>query len=179
MAVMGVPLGASASATSENVGKHHKRRPAPSAALSPAEARPQCSPAAPLLHPTHPHLPTCRASPAACVAAQARVKAVSEIVSQLIQGVQGGADVDLNAIKYEVTAKYALQRAPKLVEIIAAVPEEWKSTLLPRYTPAPAVRCCLCSPNTLLARPICCVSILKDECAASCLLGLHRHHAAS
>ena len=69
-----------------------------------------------------------------CMPLQARVKAVSEIVSQLIHGVQGGADVDLNAIKREVTAKYALQRAPKLVEIIAAVPEEWKATLLPRYT---------------------------------------------
>ncbi len=63
---------------------------------------------------------------------QARVKAVSEIVSQLISGIQGSEDVDLNAIKREVTAKYALQRAPKLVEIIAAVPEEWKATLLPR-----------------------------------------------
>ena len=75
---------------------------------------------------------------------QARVKAVSEIVSQLIQGVQGSADVDLNAIKREVTAKYALQRAPKLVEIIAAVPEEWKATLLPRYTVrVTGSRCCM------------------------------------
>jgi len=67
-----------------------------------------------------------------CMPSQARVKAVSEIVSQLISGIQGSEDVDLNAIKREVTAKYALQRAPKLVEIIAAVPEEWKATLLPR-----------------------------------------------
>ena len=71
------------------------------------------------------------------------MKAVAEIVSQLIQGVQTGSDVDLNAIKREAVGKYALQRAPKLVEIIAAVPEEWKANLLPRCASAIAgKRCC-------------------------------------
>ena len=68
------------------------------------------------------------------------MKAVAEIVSQLIQGVQGEADVDLNAIKREAVSKYALQRTPKLVEIIAAVPEEWKANLLPRCA---ADGCCV------------------------------------
>ena len=66
-------------------------------------------------------------------ALQARVKAVAEIVDHLVRGVQQGDDVDLNLIKREATSKYALARAPKLVDIIAAVPEEYKATLLPRY----------------------------------------------
>jgi elongator complex protein 3 len=71
---------------------------------------------------------------------QARVKAVADIVSHLIDGVQSGADVDLNDIKREAVTKYALQRTPKLVEIIAAVPEEWKANLLPRCA---ADGCCV------------------------------------
>ena len=63
---------------------------------------------------------------------QARVKAVAEIVDKLVRGVQQGSDVDLNFIKREATSKYTLARAPKLVDIIAAVPEEYKATLLPQ-----------------------------------------------
>ena len=57
---------------------------------------------------------------------QARVKAVAEIVGELIGGVLRGEDVDLNQIKRAATLKYKVDRAPKLVEIIAAVPEEFR-----------------------------------------------------
>lgn len=63
------------------------------------------------------------------------MKAVAEIVDKLVRGVQQGSDVDLNFIKREATSKYALARAPKLVDIIAAVPEEYKATLLPQCVP--------------------------------------------
>lgn len=63
---------------------------------------------------------------------QARVKAISEVVEQLVRGVRGGLDVNVDAIKREAATKYSLARAPKLVEIISAVPDDFRDTLLPR-----------------------------------------------
>ena len=63
---------------------------------------------------------------------QARVKAISEVVEQLVRGVRAGLDVNVDAIKREAATKYSLARAPKLVEIISAVPDDFRDTLLPR-----------------------------------------------
>jgi elongator complex protein 3 len=60
------------------------------------------------------------------------VRAITEIVSALVRGVQTGEDVDLNLLKRDVLFKYSLSRGPKLVEIIAALPEESKAVLLPQ-----------------------------------------------
>ena len=60
------------------------------------------------------------------------MRAVSEIVAALVAGVKSGQDVDLNEIKRQAGLKYALNRAPKLVEIIAALPEEHRAELLPQ-----------------------------------------------
>ncbi|KAK9806799.1 hypothetical protein WJX72_003067 [[Myrmecia] bisecta] len=68
---------------------------------------------------------------------EARVKAIAEIVVQLVQGVQTGHDVDLNSIKRQAATKYRLARAPKLVEIIAAVPDEHRAILLPQLKAKP------------------------------------------
>lgn len=78
----------------------------------------------------HAAVPTCpRLAPARL---QARVRAIAEIVGALVQGVRNGEDVDLNAIKREAALKFALTKSPKLVEIIAAVPEEHRAVLLPQ-----------------------------------------------
>lgn len=63
---------------------------------------------------------------------QARMRAVADIVSALVDGIRSGRDVDLNAVKREVGMKYSLPRAPKLVEIIAALPEDHRAELLPQ-----------------------------------------------
>mmetsp|Transcript_2365 Transcript_2365/g.5929 ORF Transcript_2365/g.5929 Transcript_2365/m.5929 type:complete len:600 (-) Transcript_2365:243-2042(-) len=68
---------------------------------------------------------------------EARVRAVAETVAALIQGVKEGRDIDLNVTKCDIARKYGLSRAPKLVEIIAAVPEEHKVTLLPQLKAKP------------------------------------------
>jgi elongator complex protein 3 len=60
------------------------------------------------------------------------VRGIAEIVSALVAGVKRGEDVDLNAIKRAVQIKYSMDRGPKLVEIIAALPEEHKAVLLPQ-----------------------------------------------
>jgi elongator complex protein 3 len=72
---------------------------------------------------------------------EASVLAISEIVGDLISGVQEGKAVDLNALKRDACIKYHLQRAPKLVEIIAAVPEEYRPILLPRCESPASARC--------------------------------------
>ena len=46
-------------------------------------------------------------------------------------------DVDLNSLKMGASSKFCLARAPKLVEIIAAVPEEYRSVLLPQLRAKP------------------------------------------
>eukprot|EP00898_Chlorokybus_atmophyticus_P002163 jgi/Chlat1/2948/Chrsp2S04682 len=66
-----------------------------------------------------------------------RVAAIGEVVAALVAGVKDNRDVDLNAVKSAAAKKYALARAPKLVEIIAAVPEEYKPQLLPRLKAKP------------------------------------------
>jgi elongator complex protein 3 len=53
------------------------------------------------------------------------------------QGVREGRDVDLNALKSEAGRRYSLVRSPKLVEIIAAVPEEHRAVLLPQLRAKP------------------------------------------
>ena len=60
------------------------------------------------------------------------MRAVSDIVNALVAGVKAGKDVDLNIIKKEISLKYSLDGAPKLVEIIAALPEEHRQELLPQ-----------------------------------------------
>lgn len=60
-----------------------------------------------------------RSQPPPLAPEEARVRAVADIVSSLIQGVRDGKDVDLNDLKSKVSRKYQLARAPKLVEIIA------------------------------------------------------------
>mmetsp|Transcript_14236 Transcript_14236/g.38587 ORF Transcript_14236/g.38587 Transcript_14236/m.38587 type:complete len:586 (-) Transcript_14236:641-2398(-) len=68
---------------------------------------------------------------------EARVRAVAETVAALIQAVKEGKDIDLNTLKTRVSRKYNLARTPKLVEIIAAVPEEHKASLLPQLKAKP------------------------------------------
>ena len=70
------------------------------------------------------------------------MKAISEVVEQLVRGVKQGADVNVDALKKEVATKYSLARAPKLVEIISAVPDDFRDTLLPKCADYPAATPC-------------------------------------
>ena len=63
---------------------------------------------------------------------QGRMRAISDIVNALIAGVKAGQDVNLNTVKRQASMKYSLSKAPKLVEIIAALPEEHRQELLPQ-----------------------------------------------
>ncbi|KAJ3272911.1 Elongator subunit [Terramyces sp. JEL0728] len=82
------------------------------------------------------------------------VKACSEIVAELVQGIKDKKELNLNGIKSRVARKYKMPTQPKLVDIIAAIPEEHKPTLLPRIRAKPvrtasgvAVVAVMCKPH--------------------------------
>lgn len=82
------------------------------------------------------------------------VLTVTEIVNQLIQAHQQGKDVNLNRIKSKISSKYGLSSQPRLVDIIAAVPQEYKKILLPKLKAKPvrtasgiAVVAVMCKPH--------------------------------
>ncbi|KAK8938352.1 Elongator complex protein 3 [Platanthera guangdongensis] len=68
---------------------------------------------------------------------EARVRAIAEIVSAMAERSRRGETVDLNALKSAASRKYGLARAPKLVEMIAAVPEADRDSLLPKLRAKP------------------------------------------
>eukprot|EP01031_Cornospumella_fuschlensis_P043510 gene43510-53197_t len=67
------------------------------------------------------------------------VNAVTEIISTLIKAYEAQVPVNLSKVKSEISKKHKLSYIPKLVDIIAAVPESYKSKLLP-YIKAKPVR---------------------------------------
>ncbi|KAB2633231.1 elongator complex protein 3 [Pyrus ussuriensis x Pyrus communis] len=60
------------------------------------------------------------------------VRSIAEIVSSMVNLSRKGQNFDLNALKTTVCRKYGLSRAPKLVEMIAALPESDREALLPK-----------------------------------------------
>lgn len=82
------------------------------------------------------------------------VKSCAEIVRQLITGVNEGKDLNLNGVRSRIARKYKLSTQPKMVDIIAAIPEEYKPILLPRLKVKPvrtasgvAVVAVMCKPH--------------------------------
>lgn len=75
------------------------------------------------------------------------MRAISETIGELIrwasaQGPKGlqqssEAQIDVRKIKNAAASKVGLKRAPKLVDILAALPEAWKKKLAPLLTAKP------------------------------------------
>ena len=79
-----------------------------------------------------------------------------QIVNELIAAVKEGKDVNLSGIKSKIGKKYGLKTQPKLVDIIAAIPEQHKAALLPKLRAKPVrtasgVRCNICCAIRLYA----------------------------
>ncbi|KAJ3152444.1 Elongator subunit [Geranomyces michiganensis] len=84
----------------------------------------------------------------------ALLQSCSEIVSELISSIKAGKDVNLNQVKGRVARKHKLRSQPRLVDIIAAIPEQYKAMLLPRLRAKPvrtasgiAVVAVMCKPH--------------------------------
>lgn len=82
------------------------------------------------------------------------VMTITEIISHLVQAHKENKDINLNRVKCNVSSKYGLPSQPKLVDIIAAVPQEYKKVLLPKLRAKPvrtasgiAVVAVMCKPH--------------------------------
>lgn len=83
-----------------------------------------------------------------------RVTVVAEIIQELIKAHHEGKDVNLNRLKTRIASKYGLETSPRLVDIIAAVPPEYKKILVPKLKAKPirtasgiAVVAVMCKPH--------------------------------
>lgn len=65
------------------------------------------------------------------------VLVIGEIIQELLKCHEEGKDVNLNRLKVKFASKYALENTPRLVDIIAAVPQESKKILIPKLKAKP------------------------------------------
>lgn len=70
-------------------------------------------------------------------AEEQRVMVIGEIIQALLKAHHQGVDVNLNALKANITSKYGLEKTPRLVDIIAAIPDDAKTILLPKLRAKP------------------------------------------
>ncbi|KAF0981036.1 hypothetical protein FDP41_012824 [Naegleria fowleri] len=86
--------------------------------------------------------------------AEAKVRASSEIVKELLKAYENNETVVMSKVRAKISRKYKIKTGPKLVEIIAAIPEEHKAKLLPLLKAKPirtasgiAVVAVMCKPH--------------------------------
>jgi elongator complex protein 3 len=59
------------------------------------------------------------------------IKTITEIVSQLVQAYDRGEKINLTKLKTKVAASNKLKKMPKIVDILAALPDSHKDKLTP------------------------------------------------
>jgi elongator complex protein 3 len=62
---------------------------------------------------------------------------IGEVIQELLKAHHENQDIDLNKLKTRISAKYGLDSSPKLVDIIAAVPNDVKHILVPKLKAKP------------------------------------------
>ncbi|KAM9194778.1 elongator complex protein 3 isoform 2-T2 [Dugong dugon] len=79
---------------------------------------------------------------------------IGDVIKQLIEAHEQGRDIDLNKVKTKTAAKYGLSAQPRLVDIIAAVPPQYRKVLIPKLKAKPirtasgiAVVAVMCKPH--------------------------------
>uniref|UniRef100_T1JDN4 Elongator complex protein 3 n=1 Tax=Strigamia maritima TaxID=126957 RepID=T1JDN4_STRMM len=85
---------------------------------------------------------------------EAMVRVIGEIINELVKADSEAKTINLNSMKTRIASKYGLDTSPKLVDIIAAVPSEYKKMLLPKLKAKPirtasgiAVVAVMCKPH--------------------------------
>jgi len=68
---------------------------------------------------------------------QWRAKATAEVVQSVIDAVKEGRSFDLGSLKNDAAKRYRLASSLKVVELIAAVPEEHRAEVVPRLRAKP------------------------------------------
>lgn len=82
------------------------------------------------------------------------VRIVSDMVGEIIKAYKSGKTISLTSIRQKIGKKYRVKTTPKLVEIIASIPQEYKQQLLPMLKAKPvrtasgiAVVAVMCKPH--------------------------------
>uniref|UniRef100_A0ABM5F9P7 Elongator complex protein 3 n=1 Tax=Pogona vitticeps TaxID=103695 RepID=A0ABM5F9P7_9SAUR len=86
--------------------------------------------------------------------AELMMMTIADVIKQLIEAHDQGKDVNLNKLKTKTAAKYGLSAQPRLVDIIAAVPPQYRRVLVPKLKAKPirtasgiAVVAVMCKPH--------------------------------
>ncbi|XP_042294142.1 elongator complex protein 3 isoform X1 [Sceloporus undulatus] len=86
--------------------------------------------------------------------AELMMMTIADVIKQLVEAHEQGKDVNLNKIKTKTAAKYGLSAQPRLVDIIAAVPPQYRRVLVPKLKAKPirtasgiAVVAVMCKPH--------------------------------
>ncbi|XP_061097801.1 elongator complex protein 3 isoform X1 [Conger conger] len=86
--------------------------------------------------------------------AELMMMTVADVIKQLVEAHEEGKDINLNKVKTKTSAKYGLSVQPRLVDIIAAVPQHYRRALLPKLKAKPirtasgiAVVAVMCKPH--------------------------------
>ena len=66
-----------------------------------------------------------------------RIKVISGIISESIKLFQEGKPIKLTTIKTRLCKSMKLKSQPKLTELIAAIPKQWKKKLIPYFLQKP------------------------------------------
>lgn len=83
-----------------------------------------------------------------------RSACITEITSALLTALEKRSSVNVNSLKQSMAAKHGLHAIPKLIEIIAALPEQYRDRLAPFLRSKPvrsasgvAVVAVMCKPH--------------------------------
>lgn len=88
--------------------------------------------------PTSPLLPVQMGAPTnAAPQSEVTIRCCTDIVTELIAAHSSGEFVNLNALKSVVAKRHKSKLVPRLVDIISAVPQEWREVLLPKLRAKP------------------------------------------
>ncbi|CAG12988.1 unnamed protein product, partial [Tetraodon nigroviridis] len=86
--------------------------------------------------------------------AELMMMTIADVIKQLVEAHEGGKDINLNKVKTKTSAKYGLEAQPRLVDIIAAVPPQYRRALVPKLKAKPirtasgiAVVAVMCKPH--------------------------------
>ncbi|KAL6096257.1 elp3 [Pungitius sinensis] len=86
--------------------------------------------------------------------AELMMMTIADVIQQLVEAHEEGKDINLNKVKTKTSAKYGLEAQPRLVDIIAAVPQHYRRALVPKLKAKPirtasgiAVVAVMCKPH--------------------------------
>ncbi|XP_040921144.1 elongator complex protein 3 [Toxotes jaculatrix] len=86
--------------------------------------------------------------------AELMMMTIADVIKQLVEAHEEGKDINLNKVKTKSSAKYGLEAQPRLVDIIAAVPPQYRRALVPKLKAKPirtasgiAVVAVMCKPH--------------------------------